>query len=225
MDAVDKRRWATFSGMASLLFVSAAWGQAAPTRCASMLDVPSLARRSGPAFKYPEAAFAAGHEGTVGFQYHLIDASGKVAIDCVYQGSGDEIIDAAVVERVNSSRYHLPKGFEWERDKGRRYQDTAVLSWNAESLARADPATVAAAIAERLIHAPEIPGVHLAYAFEGTTNLRARVNDSGSVEMVSMLQSSGDTKLDAIAMAAMLAYKFKPGDPFSVDRAFSFKIN
>jgi len=217
-------RCAVLSCLGGVL-LGAAHAQDLPPRCAAMLpDAPALVPRTGPIFKYPEAAFAAGREGNVGYQYRLADASGKAVVDCLYKSSGDKDIDAAVVERLNSTFYNLPKGFDWERDKARIYQNSWTLSWNAENLARIKP--VAASIAEgRVVYAPKPGTPQLPYPFEGITQLRSRVTGSGEVDMVSMLKASGDAKLDATAMATMLAYKFKPGDPFWFDQGFSFKIN
>ncbi|MEO8153353.1 MAG: TonB family protein [Rhizobacter sp.] len=195
--------------------------QESVARCASMLqDAPALARMTSPAFKYPESAFAGGKEGTVGYQYRLLDDSGRVSVNCIYRSSGDAEIDLAVVRRVNVSVYYTLKGFDWSRDASRVYQDTQTLSWTAESRARTK--SDENSLIGRLIYEPPLPPPYLLYKFEGAAMLRGRVNEAGAVDVVSMLRSSGDTHLDALAMASMLKYKFKPGEAFTFDRMFTF---
>jgi len=202
---------------------AAAFAQDAVRRCASILpDAPALARSVGAGFKYPEAAFVAGREGTVGYQYRLVDSAGKVSVDCIYMSSGDAEIDADVVRRINASTYFLPKMFSWPRDAGRVYQDTSTVSWNSERLQRTKGSYSVAA--DRLIYEPPVPAPDFRYkVVNATTLLVGHVAETGTVDMVSMRKSSGDYQLDAIAMESVLTYKFKPGEAFTFERAFNFK--
>jgi outer membrane biosynthesis protein TonB len=203
---------------------SFSFAQDAVSRCASILpDAPALSRRSGPSAKYPDTAFAAGKEGTVGYQYKLIDAAGRSTVDCIYRSSGDAELDAAVVQRLNATTYYLPVAFDWQRDAGQVYQNTLTLSWNAENLARTKPYENIAV--DRLLYEHPFTLPKLPYSIQGEGLFRGHVNPDGTMKMVSMLKSSGDLLVDGLAMTTMLAYKFKPGEAFSFDRTFIFKIN
>jgi hypothetical protein len=209
----------------ALCIQGACFAQDVVRRCASILpDAPALSRRSSPSFKYPDTAFVDGKEGTVGYQFKLIDTTGHAAVDCIYRSSGDAEIDAAVVRQVNVTVYYLPVSFDWQRDAEQVYQDTRTLSWNQESLARTK-SYENIAVDRLLYEQPFPPQQNLPFKANAEGVFRGHVNADGTMQMVSMLKSSGDSLLDGVSMAAMLAYKFTPGEAFTFNRTFIFKIN
>ena len=214
----------------SMLAVVAFAADPIPT-CEEAMRYPrSVALEPLPPLRYPSAAYEAGAEGNVVYQYTLA-ADGSVSIRCIVSGTGSRELDAAVLARVSGAQAILPRDYDYLRDRDVVYQESTVVSYKREFRARRMTQAIDEGPEkfERLkpIYAPTpvYPRESLDKGQEGTVTLMAVFDGAGHVGEVRVIQSSGYPLLDGSAMAAMAFVQLPAsGASVRVQRTFNFKV-
>jgi TonB family protein len=178
---------------------------------------------------YPQDAFNAKREGTVGFRFD-INADGTLRDVCVYSSSGDQQIDQAALAWLETARAELPLNFEISKDRNQRFQDSLTFSWKAEDRHRAlfgDTQTLDNTKKFKAISrpTPPYPREALMLGKEGLVVVQAIIGVYGVPTVVRISKSSGVASLDGVAMATVSLYRFEASQiPYSIEQEFNFTL-
>jgi TonB family protein len=178
---------------------------------------------------YPQDAFNAKREGTVGFKFD-INTDGKLRDICIYSSSGDQQIDQAALAWLEAAKAELPINFESSKDHNQRFQDSLTFSWKAEDRYRAlfgDAQTLDNTKKFKAISrpTPPYPREALILGKEGLVVVQAIIGKYGVPTVVRISKSSGVASLDGVALATVSLYRFEASQtPYSIEQEFNFTL-